>query len=95
MPAPKVLSFLPKPLLFALYGAVGGLLGALVFGELVWAILAPKKAEAALPPPPEPRLALVERHRQRALDRGSDRIDIIRIDQQGRLALHGRASEAR
>ena len=59
MPAPKMLSGLPKPVLFGLYGAVGGLLGALAFGELVWFLLRPpppKVVEA--PPPPEPRLAI-------------------------------------
>ncbi len=59
MPAPKMLSGLPKPVLFGLYGAVGGLLGALAFGELVWFVLRPpppKVVEA--PPPSEPRLAI-------------------------------------
>lgn len=41
MPAPRALSFLPKPLLFALYGAVGGLLGALVFAEPLYHLLTP------------------------------------------------------
>lgn len=59
MPAPKLLSGLPKPVLFGLYGAVGGLLGALVFGELIMLVLGPKVATAAPPPPPpEPRLAV-------------------------------------
>src|SRR4051812_41549743 len=43
MPAPKFLSGLPKPVLFGLYGAVGGLLGALVFGELLFRLLEPPK----------------------------------------------------
>jgi hypothetical protein len=47
MPAPKFLSGLPKPVLFGLYGAVGGLIGALAFGEPLWRALKP-------PPPPEP-----------------------------------------
>ncbi len=56
MPAPQFLAFLPKPLLFGLYGAIGGLLGALVFGEPAWQILKP-------PPPkpstqPEPQLVI-------------------------------------
>ncbi|MBA4186799.1 MAG: hypothetical protein C0467_02150 [Planctomycetaceae bacterium] len=55
MPAPKALSRLPKPLLFGLYGAVGGLLGALVFGELIWFVLKPPAATASLP---EPRVAI-------------------------------------
>ena len=41
MPAPKFLAGLPKPLLFALYGAVGGLLGALVFAEPLYRALTP------------------------------------------------------
>ncbi len=59
MPAPKFLSGLPKPVLFGLYGAGGGLLGALLFGELIMLALGPKAA-AAPPPPaaPEPRLAI-------------------------------------
>ena len=44
---------MPKPLLFGLYGAVGGLLGALVFGELVWLLLKPPPA-----PPPPPQVAV-------------------------------------
>jgi hypothetical protein len=55
MPAPKLLAALPKPVLFGLYGAVGGLLGALVFGELLWYLLRPPVATAAVP---EPRVAV-------------------------------------
>lgn len=59
MPAPKFLSGLPKPVLFGLYGAAGGLIGALVFGELIMLLLGPKTAAAPPPPPPpEPRLAV-------------------------------------
>jgi hypothetical protein len=56
MPAPQVLAGLPKPLLFALYGAVGGLLGALVFAEPLYQLLTPPPAPA---PVPTPQLALV------------------------------------
>jgi|SRR5579883_512032 len=59
MPAPKMLAVLPKPVLFGLYGAIGGFLGAFLFGELIMLVLEPKKAEAAPPPKPEPRLAVV------------------------------------
>ena len=33
MPAPGFLSSLPKPVLFGLYGAVGGLVGAVAIAE--------------------------------------------------------------
>ena len=58
MPAPAFLSRLPKPVLFGLYGAVGGLLGALLFGELIMLALGPKASAAPPLPPPEPRLAV-------------------------------------
>ena len=55
MPAPSFLKGLPKPILFALYGAVGGLVGALVFAEPLYRLLTP-------PPPapvqPEPQVAI-------------------------------------
>ena len=59
MPAPSFLSKLPKPALFGLYGAVGGLLGALVVGELVWSLLRPPPPVVAPdPPPPPPQVAV-------------------------------------
>ena len=42
-----------------------------------------------------PRAALVERHRQRLMDRGRDRLLIVRIDQQRRLAFDRGAGKAR
>jgi len=56
MPAPSFLKGLPKPALFGLYGAVGGLLGALVFAEILYRILTPPAAP--LPPKPEPQVAI-------------------------------------
>jgi Mg-chelatase subunit ChlD len=56
MPAPKFLAGLPKPLLFGLYGAVGGLLGALVFAEPLWQLVSPPPPPPV--PPPEPRVAV-------------------------------------
>ncbi len=55
MPAPRFLSGLPKPVLFGLYGAVGGLLGALVFAEPLYHILTPSAVGA---PVPEPQLVV-------------------------------------
>ncbi|MBA4186798.1 MAG: hypothetical protein C0467_02145 [Planctomycetaceae bacterium] len=51
MPAPKMLAGLPKPVLFGLYGAIGGLLGALVFGEPLYLVLEPAKAATGRPEP--------------------------------------------
>jgi Mg-chelatase subunit ChlD len=50
MPAPSFLGGLPKPILFGLYGAVGGLLGAILLGEPAWQLLKPP---ASPPPPPQ------------------------------------------
>ncbi len=55
MPAPSFLKGLPKPILFGLYGAAGGVLGALVFAEPLYRLLTPP------PPPvvrPEPEVAV-------------------------------------
>jgi hypothetical protein len=52
MPAPKFLAGLPKPVLFGLYGAVAGLLGALAFGEPLYRWIEPAKVT------PEPQVAV-------------------------------------
>jgi Mg-chelatase subunit ChlD len=57
MPAPSFLRGLPKPILFGLYGAVGGLLGALLFAEPVWQILRPPPPPPAAPPEPQVAVA--------------------------------------
>ncbi|HEV3384026.1 MAG TPA: vWA domain-containing protein [Gemmata sp.] len=49
MPAPSFLAGLPKPILFGFYGAIGGLLGAVLLGEPAWYFLKPNEAEAPLP----------------------------------------------
>ena len=53
MSASSAIHKIPKPILFAMYGALGGLVGALFFGEPAWALLKP-------PPPPvtQPALAI-------------------------------------
>ena len=58
MPAPKFLAGLPKPALFGLYGALGGLVGALALGELLWFLLRPPPPKVIDPPPPPPQLAV-------------------------------------
>jgi len=42
----------PKPALFALYGSLGGLVGAFCAGEPLWGLLKPPAAIAPPPPPP-------------------------------------------
>ena len=53
MPAPKMLAGLSKPALFGLYGAIGGLLGALAFAEPLWQFVSP-----ALLPAQGPQVAV-------------------------------------
>jgi hypothetical protein len=86
MPAPKMLAGLPKPVLFGLYGAVGGLLGALAFGELVWWALAP---QVAARPAPEPRLALSAAKDLQVYQGGTNRlfVKVLREDFEGEVAL--------
>src|SRR6478672_470464 len=49
----SALHAVPKPVLFGLYGALGGLVGALFLGEPAWALLKPPP-----PVPPKPTLAV-------------------------------------
>ncbi|HEY1187057.1 MAG TPA: vWA domain-containing protein [Gemmata sp.] len=58
MSGPTFLSKLPKPALFALFGAIGGLVGALVLGEPVWYLLRPPPPPVVAVPQPEPQLAV-------------------------------------
>jgi GYF domain 2/von Willebrand factor type A domain len=53
----SLLVLLPKPLLFALFGGIGGLLGAVVLGELAWLILSPARLRE---PDPHVRMAIPE-----------------------------------
>ena len=53
MPAPTLLAGLPKPALFGLYGALGGLIGALAFAEPLWQAVSPP-----LLPPTGPAVAV-------------------------------------
>src|SRR5581483_4765409 len=56
MPAPSALKGLPKPLLFGLYGAAAGLIGAVLLGEPAWQLLKPPPPPS--PPPPAPQVAV-------------------------------------
>jgi hypothetical protein len=47
----RALRKLPKPILFGLFGALGGLAGALLFGEILWRLLAPVPPEVKAPEP--------------------------------------------
>jgi Ca-activated chloride channel family protein len=40
---------LPKPILFGLFGAAGGFVGALILGELLWFLLRPSGVKAVVP----------------------------------------------
>jgi len=86
MPAPKALSMLPKPILFGLYGAVGGLLGALVFGEILWWVLKPPAAVASLP---EPRVAIAAAKKVDVFDEGRNTlpVQIARADFEGPVTV--------
>jgi hypothetical protein len=57
MPAPKWLAGVPKPVLFGLYGAIGGLMGALLLGEFLMLALGPRQAQAGTAEP-EAQLAI-------------------------------------
>lgn len=80
MPAPQFLAMLPKPILFGLYGAIGGLLGALLFAEPAWQILKPPKAKASTQP--EPRLAIsASKELQLLIDRANSfAVEIARAE---------------
>jgi hypothetical protein len=80
MPAPQSLAFLPKPILFGLYGAIGGLLGALLFGELAWQVLKPPPPKATTQP--EPLLAIsASKELQLLIDRANSfAVEIVRAN---------------
>ena len=50
-PARSMWQALPKPVIFGICGALGGLLGATVFGEAVWRFLRPPAPVAVVIPP--------------------------------------------
>jgi hypothetical protein len=68
---------LPKPILFGLFGGVGGLLGALLIGEVVWLILSPS---GLAPRGPEVRVAIPDS--LRIYPGGSNRF-LVKIARQG------------
>jgi Ca-activated chloride channel family protein len=45
---PPILLALPKPILFGLFGGLGGLLGAVLLAELIWLVLKPAAAAGVL-----------------------------------------------
>jgi hypothetical protein len=79
MPAPSFLSKLPKPVLFGLYGAVGGLLGALAFGELAWHLLRPPAPPAPVEPPPPPPQVAVSASPKVALYPGTENVIEVQV----------------
>ena len=50
-PARSVWHALPKPVIFGICGALGGLIGATAFGEAVWWLLRPPAPVAVATPP--------------------------------------------
>ena len=56
MPTPSVLTGLPKPLVFGVYGGLAGLLAAVLLGEPAWYLLKPPPPPA--PPLPPPQVAI-------------------------------------
>jgi hypothetical protein len=50
-PARSLWQALPKPLIFGICGALGGLVGATAFGEVVWRLLRPPAPVAVVIPP--------------------------------------------
>lgn len=81
MSAPKWLAAWPKPVLFGLYGAIGGLLGALLLGEFILRALGPQQAQAG-DARPEPRLAVAASPELQLYQGGSNKliVEILRED---------------
>jgi hypothetical protein len=78
----NILSKLPKPVRFGLFGALGGLFGALLLGELLWWMLEPPAPPPPGPPPPRlavsvsPEVGVFQDGKNKfALDFESDRLD--------------------
>jgi hypothetical protein len=76
MPAPSFLAGLPKPILFGFYGAIGGLLGALLLGELAWQLLKPP------PAPPSPPLVAVGASTTVNLYLGTKNTFIVKVERE-------------
>ena len=69
----KLHSSLPKPVLFGIYGALGGLLGVLLLGELSWQFLRPT--------PPAQEIAIAT-PKSITVYRGSDNKLLVRVARQ-------------
>lgn len=70
--ATRLLLAQPKPMLFGLCGAIGGLVWALVLGELLWALLSPRTIGE-----PTPELKLAVPSKLRVYVGGSNRFQTI------------------
>jgi hypothetical protein len=78
------LLLLPKPILFALFGMLGGLFGAVVVGELAWFILSPASAG---PPQPKVRMAIPESMRVYAGDKNFFVVHLARDHFDGPISI--------
>ena len=76
----------PKPALFALYGSLGGLVGAFCAGEPLWGLLKPP---AAIAPPPPPPIVIAVSPRVQVYPGGENRcpVKIVRQRCQGDVVV--------
>jgi len=82
----NILAKLPKPVRFGLFGALGGLIGALLLGELLWWMLEPPPPPPPGPPPPRlavsvsPEVGVYQDGKNKfALDFESDRLNGVTV----------------
>jgi Mg-chelatase subunit ChlD len=87
----KALLALPKPILFGLFGAAGGLLGALLFGELLFRLFSPREVE---PPPPQVHMAIPDSVRVYAGGKNRFRVKVARVGFDGAVTLRAEKAPA-